>query len=110
MHILPDGQNITIDSEGQQLAEAILHPTMLKKDLPDLPAATVTQIMQHPDGATRKVSTVLWKNNDKIYLASCTLLIVFATNVWRTCKSLSARTFQPQKCSRTYTTQCLAAL
>ena len=55
MHTLPDGQSISIISEGQQLAQAILNPMMLKKDLPDLPAAVVTQIMQHPDGATRKV-------------------------------------------------------
>lgn len=55
VHTLPDGQNITIEGEGQQLAQAILTPMMLNKDLPDLPAATVTQIMQHPDAATRKV-------------------------------------------------------
>lgn len=55
VHMLPDGQSITIESEGQQVAQAILTPMMLKKDLPDLPAAVVTQIMQHPDGATRKV-------------------------------------------------------
>ena len=55
VHTLPDGQSITIDGEGQQLAQAILNPMMLNKDLPDLPAATVTQIMQHPDAATRKV-------------------------------------------------------
>ncbi|KAL3132514.1 hypothetical protein ABBQ32_009057 [Trebouxia sp. C0010 RCD-2024] len=54
VHTLPDGQNITIEGEGQQLAQAILTPMMLNKDLPDLPAATVTQIMQHPDAATRK--------------------------------------------------------
>lgn len=54
VHTLPDGQSLTIEGEGPQLAQAILHPMMLQKDLPDLPAATVTQIMQHPDGATRK--------------------------------------------------------
>lgn len=55
VHTLPDGQSITIQGEGQRLAEALLTPSLLGKDLPDLPAATVTQIMQHPDGPTRKV-------------------------------------------------------
>lgn len=54
VHTLPDGQSITIQGEGQRLAEALLTPSLLGKDLPDLPAATVTQIMQHPDGPTRK--------------------------------------------------------
>lgn len=56
VHTLPDGQSITIEDEGQRVAQAILNPVILNKDLPDLPAATVTQIMQHPDAATRKVS------------------------------------------------------
>ena len=64
MHALPDGQSITIEHEGQQLAQAILNPMMLKKDLPDLPAAVVTQIMQHPDGATRKVHPCCGNIND----------------------------------------------
>lgn len=55
MHTLPDGQSITIQGEGQQLAQALLNPSLLGKDLSDLPSATVTQIMQHPDGPTRKV-------------------------------------------------------
>ena len=57
-HILPDGQTISIRSkDAQQLAAAVLVPSLLGKDLPDLPAATITQIMQHPDGPTRKVHT-----------------------------------------------------
>ncbi len=55
VHTLPDGQSITIEGEGQQLAQALLNPSLLGKDLSDLPSATVTQIMQHPDGPTRKV-------------------------------------------------------
>ncbi len=55
VHTLPDGQSITIQGEGQQLAQALLNPSLLGKDLPDLPSAPVTQIMQHPDGPTRKV-------------------------------------------------------
>jgi len=55
VHMLPDGQSITIQGEGQQLAQALLNPSLLGKDLSDLPSATVTQIMQHPDGPTRKV-------------------------------------------------------
>ncbi len=55
VHTLPDGQSITIEGEGQQLAQALLNPSRLGKDLSDLPSATVTQIMQHPDGPTRKV-------------------------------------------------------
>jgi len=55
VHTLPDGQSITIQGEGQQLAQALLNPSLLGKDLSDLPSATVTQIMQHPDGPTRKV-------------------------------------------------------
>lgn len=54
MHTLPDGQSITIQGEGHQLAQALLNPSLLGKDLSDLPSATVTQIMQHPDGPTRK--------------------------------------------------------
>lgn len=55
MHELPDGQSITVREEGQQLGEALLRPSLLGLDLPDLPSAAVTQIMQHPDGPTRKV-------------------------------------------------------
>lgn len=55
VHTLPDGQSITIQGEGHQLAQALLNPSLLGKDLSDLPSATVTQIMQHPDGPTRKV-------------------------------------------------------
>lgn len=73
MHTLPDGQSITIESEGQQVAQAILTPMLLKKDLPDLPAAVVTQIMQHPDGATRKV----YSHGKRTHL-KCRLPLVFA--------------------------------
>ena len=55
VHTLPDGQSITIQGEGLRLGQAALQPSLLGGDLPDLPAATVTQIMQHPDGPTRKV-------------------------------------------------------
>lgn len=55
MHQLPDGQSITVREEGQQLGEALMQPRLLGLDLPDLPSAAVTQIMQHPDGPTRKV-------------------------------------------------------
>ena len=51
-----DGQSVTMEGEGEQLAQALLNPSLLGKDLSDLPSATVTQIMQHPDGATRKVT------------------------------------------------------
>ena len=71
VHTLPDGQSLTIEGEGQQLAQAIVHPIMLKKDLPDLPAATVTQIMQHPDGATRKVCYVLPSLQDRMSYLFC---------------------------------------
>ena len=60
MHTLPDGQSITIQGEGHQLAQALLNPSLLGKDLSDLPSATVTQIMQHPDGPTRKVLMSKW--------------------------------------------------
>ncbi|KAA6427514.1 MAG: actin-related 7-like [Trebouxia sp. A1-2] len=60
VHTLPDGQSITIQGEGQQLAQALLNPSLLGKDLSDLPSATVTQIMQHPDGPTRKVFIAYW--------------------------------------------------
>lgn len=55
MHELPDGQSISVREEGQQLGEALIRPSLLGLDLPDLPSVVVTQIMQHPDGPTRKV-------------------------------------------------------
>lgn len=47
--------------EGQQLGEALLQPRLLGLDLPDLPSAAITQIMQHPDGPTRKVADACTK-------------------------------------------------
>ena len=55
VHTLPDGQTVTIREEGTFLGAALLHPSRLGLDLPDLPSAVITQIMQHPDGPTRKV-------------------------------------------------------
>lgn len=70
MHELPDGQSISVREEGQQLGEALIRPSLLGLDLPDLPSAVITQIMQHPDGPTRKVlgycSAVLPSNWDII--------------------------------------------
>lgn len=87
VHTLPDGQSITINGQsitidgqsvtmegvGEQLAQALLNPSLLGKDLSDLPSATVTQIMQHPDGATRKV-TALCCTADMIWGAFLVML------------------------------------
>lgn len=74
VHTLPDGQSITIQGEGQQLAQALLNPSLLGKDLSDLPSATVTQIMQHPDGPTRKVLMLTFDKVSVEHSWYCTLL------------------------------------
>lgn len=94
VHTLPDGQNITIEGEGQQLAQAILTPMMLNKDLPDLSAATVTQIMQHPDAATRKAfgeNMLLCGGGSRV----AGLSAKFATEM----QSVSPPSLQPAMCS-----------
>ena len=48
-----------MEGEQEQLTQALLNPSLLGKDLSDLPSATVTQIMQHPDGPTRKVTKAM---------------------------------------------------
>ena len=54
-HVLPDGQSITVGSEGVELGEALLDGNCLGADTPSTSASIYNSCMSHPDPAARKV-------------------------------------------------------
>jgi hypothetical protein len=55
VHTLPDGQTITVDDEGWQVAEALLQPRRMGVDAPSVFESALTCAMSHFDPASRKV-------------------------------------------------------
>ena len=55
-HLLPDGQRISVRSEGVQLGELLLDPTPLDSGLPSVVDYLINSCTAHSEAGVRKVS------------------------------------------------------